>query len=113
MSTLLDMNSDVRGYNAYAPQFSTDNQLTTLSAGVEQHFTVPSNFSKWIAAFSYEAGSNVLVANNSTAAVATGSFASTASQLNPAARYVKAGDVLSFITADTTAIVGISLYVIS
>jgi|SRR5580692_9168513 hypothetical protein len=113
MSTLLDMNSDVRGYNAYAPAFSLDNQSTTLSANAEQHFTVPSNFAKWIAVFSYQPGSNVWVANNDTAAVPSSSFAATTSQFNPAARYVQAADVLSFITADTSALVGVSLYAIS
>lgn len=113
MTTLLDMNSDVRGYNAYAPQFADDNWLTTLSATVEQHFTVPSNYAKWIAVFSYEAGANVIVANNHTAAVATGSLTATFSQLNPATRYVESGDVLSLITGDTTAIVGVSLYAIA
>ena len=112
MSTLLNMGRDVQGYNAYAPFFAVDGQSTTLSANAAQNFTVPSNFENWIAVFSYEPGSNVWVANNTTAAVPSTSFAATVSQLNPAARWVNAGDVLSFITGDATALVGVSLYAI-
>lgn len=111
--TQLNMHSDVRGYNAFAPDFSSDGFTTTLAATVEQHFTVPDSFQNWIAVFSYQSGANVLVANNDTATVAGASFSTTTSQLNPAARHVEAGDILSFITADTTAIVGVSLYVVS
>lgn len=112
MSTLLNMGRDVQGYNAYAPQFSVDGQSTNLAANAEQHFTIPGNYENWIAVFSYEPGSNIWVANNTTAAVPSGSFAATVSQLNPAARAVKANDVLSFITADTAAFVGVSLYAV-
>jgi hypothetical protein len=111
MSTKLNMNSDVRGYNAYAPSFAEDNQQVTLVQNVEQNFPVPLNNSKWIAVFSYEAGTDVWVANNATATLPAGSFASTASQLNPAARYVENGDTLSFITPDASgAQVGVSFY---
>ena len=112
MSTLLDMSSDIRGYNAYAPPFATDNWQTTLAAGVAQTVTVPSNFANWIAVFSYEPGSDVFVANNVAAVAPTSSFALVASQFNPAARFVKGGDVLSFITPDTTAYVSVSFYAI-
>lgn len=111
MSTKLNMNSDVRGYNAYAPAFADDNQQVILDQNAEQNFNVPTNFKEWIAVFSYEAGTNVWVANNAIANIPSATFASTLSQLNPAARYVQAGDILSFITSDTNgAQVGVSLY---
>ena len=110
MSTLANFGRDDQGFNAYAPAFAIDNFNTTLAANVEQHFTVPSNFAKWLIFFSFNPGSSVWVADNTTAAVAGASFASTLSVLNPAGRTVKAGDVLSFITADVAALVGATLY---
>lgn len=110
--TMLNFGRDVQGYNAYAPAFSVDNKSTILSANIEQHFTVPSDFENWIAVFSFEPGTSVWVANNQTSNVPSASFADTFSQLNPAARLVNAGDVLSFISPDTTASIGISLYAV-
>jgi hypothetical protein len=113
MNTQLDMESDVRGNCAYAPQFSNTNYNTTLSANAEQHFTVPSTNSKWIAIFSFEPGASVWVSNSDTAATPSSSFATSLSQLNPSARTVYAGEVLSFISPNTTAEIGVSLYAIS
>jgi hypothetical protein len=112
MSTLANFGRDVQGFNAYAPAFAIDNFATTLSANTEQHFTVPSNFKHWLAVFSFNPGSNVWVANNTTATLPSGSFASILSVLNPAVRSVEAGDVLSFISADTTDYVGVTLYAV-
>lgn len=109
---LLNMARDVQGNNAYAPPFTQINMSTILTSAEEQNFTVPTNFTDWIAVFSYAYG-NVLVANNFTAEIPTGSFANTTSQLMPACRHVKANDVLSFITPDATATVGVSLYGLS
>ena len=52
---------------------------------------------------SYSPGSNIWVSFTTTAAVPTGVMASLTSVLNPAGRRVKAGQTISFITADTTA----------
>lgn len=115
MSTQANFGRDVQGFNAYAPAFAIDNYNTTLAANVEQHFTVPNNIStsqKYLAVFSFNPGANVWVANGSTAAVAGSSFSTTLSALNPAVRTVHAGDLLSFITADTAAFIGVSFYVI-
>lgn len=103
------MFSDTQGQNAFAPKFTATNQATTLDPASEQHFTVPSDFDKWVAIFSYSAGSDVFVACNETAAIPESTFEETASVLLPAVRFVNAGDVLSFISAES-AIVGVSLY---
>lgn len=112
----LAMTRDVNGYVAFGVQFTPLNWDTTLAANVAQSATVPNNPSStnnvWLAIFSFEKGTDVYVANNATATVAGGSFAQTPSQLNPTPRQVNGGDVLSFITADTSAVVGVSYYAV-
>ena len=113
MSTFISFGRDVQGYNAYAPAFCLDAYSATLAAGTAASITVPSNHANWIAVFCLQPGTDVWVADNALAAVpAGGTFAPTTSELNPATRVVKAGDVLSFITANTTADVGVLLYAI-
>ena len=112
MTTKFNMTRDINGYNGFGLQFSDTNFNTTLLAGVGQTLTIPSDNAYYLAVFAFEPGSTVWVADNQTAAVPGGSFASTYSDLNPAARLVEAGDVLSFITADTSIVIGVSLYAI-
>lgn len=110
-STQFNMTRDINGYNGFGVLFPFDNFQTTLAANTEQHVTVPANYEKWIAIFSFSPGSNIWVANNATATVPGASFASNLSQLNPVARMVSADDVLSFITADSTSpYVNVSFY---
>lgn len=115
--TIFSMSKDVQGQNAFAPQFSDVNYGVNLAAGAEQHFTVPAltdatQFKNWMAIFSVEPGSNVFVNNITTATVFSGTLGVNSSQLNPAVRIVKPGSVLSFITPDTTAYCGVSLYLV-
>lgn len=113
MSTLLNFGRDVQGLNAYAPQFSTDRFSVTLSNGNAQSFTVPSNYKVWNLNFSYQSGTEVWVSSNNTASAPSGStFASTTSSRNPASRTVFAGDVISCLTTNSTANVGVELYAI-
>lgn len=113
MSTILDFQNDVKGANAYAPQFAIDKFSASLLANVNQHITVPSNFQNWVAVFAYELGSNVWVCNNASAAIPAGAFSATNSDLNPGARLVKAGDVIDFVTDAVEADVWVALYAIS
>lgn len=110
MTTKLSFGRDINGYNAYAPSFSTVNQITTLSANVAQVVSVPSNFKNWIVAFSYQPGSSVWVALNAIAEIPGSSFSSSQSQLNPSTRTVQGGDEISLITGNTTAQVWVGFY---
>lgn len=114
--TVLIMARDATGQNTFAPDFSEQNYQTILSSGVEQTLTVPQSlqpeFPNYIAIFSIEPGLKVYVSLNETATVPGGSFAQTPSQLNPTARRVMPGNVLHFITSETTAIVNVSFYAI-
>lgn len=112
MSTTLNFISDSRGYNTYAPSFAKDNFSVTLPAASAVSFTVPSNVQKWVLVFSSSSGVNYWVARNTTAAVPAGAtFASTLSCLNPSARFVEAGDVISVISTEGGGL-GVSLYAI-
>lgn len=83
-----------------------------LAAGVAQSFTVPGLAgTQYQGYFEYASNSNVFVCNNGTAAAPVGGT-NTSTQYNefkPKKRYVNAGDVLSLVTPDTTAYVGLSL----
>ncbi len=111
---------DVNGYNGFGLPFSDLKYSTTLAANAEQTLAVPDlvtgsypktfTRARWIAIFSYQAGKTVWVANNATAVVAGASFAAVSSEMNPVARMVDINDTLHFITADTTAIIGVTFY---
>lgn len=101
---------DIQGYNGFGLAQSSLNYSTTLAVGVAQSITLPSDFSNYLVIFSFEPGANVWVAPGVTAAVPGGAFATTASVLNPSARSYAKATVLSFITPDATAEVGVSIY---
>lgn len=115
MTTQLNFGKDVQGYNAYAPVSADDKWSATLTNGSATSITVPSNFQNWIAAFSYQPGSDVWVDfSGATAAVPAGAtLASTTSELLPATRHVQAGSKISMITDNTTADVGVMLYAVT
>jgi|ERR1017187_97935 hypothetical protein len=102
MSTKFNMTKDIAGYNGFGIMPSYDIQSSSLAANTAQSITVPSNYSNWIAIFSYTPGSNIWVSFTGTAALPTSSFGAHISVLNPSARAVKAGEVISFITGDST-----------
>ena len=112
--TQLNFGRDVQGMNAYAPQSSTNKYSATLTSGSAASITVPLSSENWIVAFSYKPGATVWVNMlGATAAVPAGAtFAATGSELNPGQRKVVGGTVISMITSDTTAAVGISLYAV-
>ncbi len=83
-----------------------------LAASTAQSWTVPGTSNQFFQAyFEYASNSNVFVCNNGVA-TAPGGGAHTTQQYNefkPKKRYVRGGDVLSFLTPDTTAYMGVSL----
>lgn len=121
MPTNFSMTRDINGYNGFGLPFSVDKYSATIVADTDATLTVPSAgplgstsstySNKYIVIFNYEAGASVWVALNATAEKPAGAtFASTTSELNPSARYVKAGDVLHFLTPDTSAQVSVVFY---
>lgn len=113
-SVKFNMSRDVAGMNGFGVQWPQDGQATTLASGVAQSVTVPKNYPNWLAVFSYTPGSNIFVDGTTTAAVPGGSFSATTAELNPSARQCTAGEVLSFITPDTTSpYVKVSFFVVA
>jgi hypothetical protein len=118
MSTFLNFGRDVQGYNAYAPQFPTDIFTATLAANTAESITIPSNYAVWIMYVRVQPTGYVWASNSGTAAVpAGGTFASAISELIPGTleykRTVYAGNVISFITPNTTCDIEVSLFPIS
>lgn len=114
MTTKFNMTRDVAGYNGFGVKFADDGFSGVLANGVAQSVTVPSTYPNWIAVFSYTPGSNIWVDGTNTASVPGGAFSATTSDLNPSARQVSAGQVLSFKTTDTTSPqVKVSFYVVA
>jgi hypothetical protein len=86
-----------------------------LATGVTQTWTVPGTSTQFYQAFfEYASNSNVFVCNNGTAAAPTSGTMTTTqyNEFKPKKRYVRGGDVLSLITPDSVAYVGISLRLI-
>lgn len=121
MATQYNMNALVQGVNGFGLPFCKNIWTVTLGVSTEATLTVPdltspgninSTIAKMIAVFSYEAAKNVWVAVNATAAVPAGAtLAAAASELNPSAKLVKAGDVIHMISA-AAANVSVALYTI-
>lgn len=97
---------DINAVPDYGLGFTTYNFDTTLATDVEQTQTLPANpsaqYTYWKINFSFSPGSNVYVALNATASSPGTSFAQTDSELNPAVRYARPGDILHFITPDAS-----------
>jgi hypothetical protein len=119
--TKFSMVRDINGMNGFGLEFTNTAYSATLAAATATALTIPGTASLggcntqtkrlFLAIFVYTPGSSVWVANNATAAVPAGAaFASTASELNPAARLVQAGDILSFITTPANTDVNVLLY---
>lgn len=106
------MTRDIAGYNGFGLPFTLDARSAVLAAGVAQSVAVPDNYPNWIVVFAYTPGASVWVDTFTTAVAPTGAFAATTSELNPAARFVKNTDTLSFITSDVTSpMVSVLFYV--
>ena len=107
---------DINGYVTYGIPFSENRFSGLLAQDTEQTLTVPSSpfpdYKKLLAIFIFEPGSLVWVALNDDAEAPSGSVSATTSEGNPAAREVQGGDVLHFITNDTSAEFGVTFYAI-
>ncbi len=109
--TILSMRKDVQGQNTFTLEPSDNIFNTTLLAGVAQTFTVPVSALYWVAVFSFDPGSTVFFAHNTTAALPGSSVTASTSELNPVSWLVKSGDTISAITNDTSDYVEIKFYV--
>ncbi len=92
--------------------FSDTCAQLNLATGVAQSWTIPGTSDQYFQAyFNYASDSNVFVCGNGTAAAPAGGTKTTQaySEFKPKKRYVRGGDVLSFVTPDTAAYVGVSL----
>jgi hypothetical protein len=92
--------------------FSDTSVQVALAANAVQTFTVPGAATqKYQALFSYTSTSNVFIGYNFTPTTpAPGTHSANGQQeFRPDCRYVHGGDVLSFLTPDTTGYVGVSL----
>ena len=103
MSTKLNFGRDIQGYNAYAPPPAADKYSAVLAAGGNATITLPTNSPYWIISFSFQAGSDVWVAYNGTAAAPAGAtFATTTSELLPGSRILQSTNTTSSGTVATT-----------
>jgi hypothetical protein len=112
-----NMVRDINGFNGFGLPFSTHKYQCLLYAAIEETLVVPttgrSEYPKILAVFSTDPGDSVWVAVNEVAEVPTGSFSMSTSELNPAARILNQGDVLSFITSDTVDQIGVIFYAVT
>jgi len=95
--------------------FSDTSAQVALAANAAQTYTVPGAATqKYQAVFHYTSTSNIFIGYNFTPTVpAPGTSQTTHTQeYRPDCKFVKGGDVLSFLSPDTTAYVGLSLLAI-
>ncbi len=113
MTTLL-LQRDQSGNPTYGIAPSTNMKSILLDQDNEESFTVPSDFKFYELHFSIDPGLRVWVSYDGVAAdyPSAGSWADTNSELNPSARVVPGGTVISAITPDTSAEVGVAMYAI-
>lgn len=106
-------------YQAYegTTNFSDTGASMALAANAELTYTVPGvSTARYQALFGFNAAANVYIALNVSATVPSAGTINSSSrfqELRPCKRVVQGGDVLHFITADTTAQVSVSLRAIS
>lgn len=112
MSTTFNGMRDSSGNAAYAPQPAVDIFSGLLSTNTPVSFTVPNNpgGAMWMVNIS-SLGSNIFVSWGRGTAVVPTTFGTGNSELNPGARTVPGGTVISIITPDTNAYVQASVWV--
>lgn len=111
MSNRFLLGKDVNGNVDYSLPIESTKFSITLLQNSAQPVTVPDFVGMWKIVFSFEPGAKIWVAFDSTAALPAGNtFASTTSILNPTTRYMKQGTIISFITNDQSAEIGIECF---
>lgn len=114
MSTALKFAKDANGMNCYAPRPSTTMRSVELLNGNAQSFTVPSetDVDFYTISFRYQPGTTIWVdVSGATAEEPAGNtFAITTSELNPASLILAAGTVVSMITGNDSADVGVVMW---
>ncbi len=114
MSTFLSFGRDVQGYNAYAPQPSTNKWAATITNGTATSILVPSNYAVWIVSFRYYPNDVWVDVSGANAIIPVGAtLATTTSELNPASLTLVAGTKISMITGQTTADVSVVMWPVS
>jgi hypothetical protein len=125
MATKFSMTRDINGYNGFGLETSDIKYNAALAATTATTVTAPSSASiggcmqttttKWLMIMTYSTPGQTWVAfNGATAAFPVGtSFAATSSELDPPARTVDSGEVISFITSTAGNSVGIAFYSLS
>lgn len=111
LATTLAVGTDVNGRETFELQFGANDWRFQLDANTLVSLTVPKGITR--AFFSFEAGTSVWVSLNddSIEPPANDTPVSGSGNLNPVGRYaLQAGDILHFITANTTAAVGVMFY---
>lgn len=107
-TTTLAFGRDNQGYNAFAPDPSTNKWSATLTDGNATSVLLPANFPVWIVSFRYYPNDVWVDVSGATAAIpGAATLASTTSELNPSALRLLAGTKISMITGQTTADVSI------
>lgn len=89
----------------------TDAQLSLVANSVLTYTLPGDNTFRYTVLFGYASNSNVYVGLNETATIAASDSITTTENIEfkPKKRYARGGDVLSFVTPDTTAYMGISV----
>jgi hypothetical protein len=118
MSVYLWNGRDEQGLNVDAPKMPTDIYTATLAAASASSITIPSNFQNWVMYVRVQPNGWVWISNGNTAAVpGGGSLTAATSELIVGTleyrRVVQAGDVISFITANTTCDICVSLFCVT
>ncbi len=110
--TILNLTTDAGGRNTFGIVPSTEKKKILLVQNTAAAFTVPGTYPNYELIFSIDPGMRVWVSYDGTAAEypSTGTWTNTNSELLPAVRTLKAGTVVSCITPDVTAQVGVMLY---
>jgi hypothetical protein len=102
-------------YNSnYIETMPFSDTATQIACTVDsaQMWTVPGvDTDQYQAYFEYASNSNVFVCKNSVPVIPAGGSVGTQpyNEFKPVKRYVRGGDVLHFITPDTTTYIGVSL----